>query len=263
MADKRPPGVIAPPDTTTNTRDEYGLTADESKQGVSHGYEFFGVARQKDNPSKPMTVHGALNTFIRFANGTPQQRAAFAQIQKYLYLGGFYSNKNYVPTFGAYRTEDIVAMKKALLSASAGKGPGKAPLAEFFKQQAELYQQFNPPSTRDEPVLTIQYTDPTDIRRIIERTAPDVLGHDLTDDEKARLIDAYHQLEAGAQRDAFNAQNGAGGSFTAPPDPSAFIEHEAEKLHPTDAHVTSLANLSKQVLAGLQGQGAMQGERVF
>lgn len=228
----------------------YGL-GDQGHQGVSHGYEFFGLGRTPGS-TKPMTVNGALNTFIRYATGTPQQRAAFAQIQNYLYLGGFYSSKSYVPTYGGYRTEDLAAMKKALLSASAGKGPGKTPLADFFTGMANAYQRYNAPGPKA-PVLTIQQTDPTDIRRVIERVAPDVIGEDLTDDEKGRIIDAFRGIEADRQRQAFAAQTGAGGTYDAPPDLEGFVADEAKRLHPNDAHAKSLANAAKSFMSMFGG----------
>lgn len=260
MAVERPIGLTGGPPGGGDARNEYGLTADQAAQNVSHGYEFFQLGRQKGNEGKPMSVNGALNTFVRYANGTPQQRAQFAQIQNYLFLGGFYSSKNYVPTYGAYRLEDLAAMKKALLSASAGKGPGKIALGDFFTQMAALYQMGNARAPRARgPVLTVQYTDPTDIRRVIERTAPDVIGRDLSDDEKGRLIDAYHELEAGAQRKAFSAQTGGGGSYTAPPDLSSFAAEQTKQLHPQEAHTYGELGGYNVLLSMIGGSSAIGG----
>lgn len=105
--------------------------------------------------------------------------------------------------------------------------------------------------------LVVQLTNPDTIRRLIDQTAPDIIGRRLSDAETQQLIGAYQSLESSAQRGAYNTAT-AGGTVTEPPDLQTFAEKKAKELHPLEADTFDRFRLGSEVLGilGLTGKVA-------
>lgn len=80
------------------------------------------------------------------------------------------------------------------------------------------------------PIQPIRLTNPDDIMAVIDRTAPEVIGRNLSADEKQKLVQAYHSAETGFQRTVY-----AGGTAAEAPNLGTFAEQEARRLHPEEA----------------------------
>lgn len=80
------------------------------------------------------------------------------------------------------------------------------------------------------PIQPIRLTSPDDIMAVIDKTAPEVIGRNLSADEKQKLVQAYQSAETGYQRAVY-----AGGTAAEAPNLGTFAEQEARRLHPEEA----------------------------
>lgn len=267
MAVDKPPVIADLPSLTTADSGPYGLGA-SGEQVVQHANSLFGTPSHagptvdkktgKKLSGGGLTVNQVFDYFRGLSTRNPTQ---LAQVQMMLYRGGFYSSTDkFLP--GVVRTGDLTAMKNALKGV---QNTGQSFL-DYLNSAATLGDQLGINAAGGRQHTPVSYTSPTDIQTVIESVAPQVIGRGLAPGEVQRIINGYHSLEATATNQA-NAVSDAGGDggYTNPPTVQDYVAQQAKSLHPDETQTKSLADLSKQVLAGLNlgSTGDAPVDRVF
>lgn len=93
--------------------------------------------------------------------------------------------------------------------------------------------------------LTVQLSNPDDLKKIAKGVGVKVLGRRLNDDELAKFVAAYQAEERRAQQEAYDLAP-TGGTVTAPADPSVMAEQQARKDNPVEAGVMDTINVGNE-----------------
>jgi hypothetical protein len=80
--------------------------------------------------------------------------------------------------------------------------------------------------------LVSRISNPDDIRAVIRKSAYDLTGSRLSDEEEARLISMYQGTQGAADQAAYGAAGGAGGTVTEAASPQNFAAAQIERMRP-------------------------------
>lgn len=108
------------------------------------------------------------------------------------------------------------------------------------------------------PPLATKTTSPDDLRNTFRDVTRKLTGFQLPDEELAKYISAYNQVELERQRQeyAITDPEGQGGNVVTIPDPSAYIEERMRKERPVDVgshEIASRANEFYDLLGSFGG----------
>lgn len=126
---------------------------------------------------------------------------------------------------------------------------------QALRRYAEGRARFGDDSTR--APLTVELTNPTTLRKIIERGARETIGRRLSPEETTALVNAYQAQERSYQESAY-ASAEEGGSVVSPPDPLAFAEEEIERRNPVEAgakDIVAVGNEFRELLDEVNSLG--------
>lgn len=170
--------------------------------------------------------------------------ARVAALQSQLVAAGYLKKGSYIPGIFDEDTEQAyyLTMRSALVS---DKTPSEV-LMERAKARAAAGM--GGEEGAENPPLTIDLTNPADIRKAIKDQALDTLGRKLSDKEAETFVALYQGMEAAKQRQSYSQQYGApghygpGGTSVSAPSLGAFTEEEIRKRYPTEAGAHDIAN---------------------
>lgn len=154
-----------------------------------------------------------------------------AAIQQRLAAVGLYENKTYRP--GIWAAEDASAFSRVLEFANA----------QFIADPYEALNAYertvstqSPRTAGPRAPLVTQYANPESVRMVVRDSSYKMLGRRLSDDEEARIVQAYQGQYAGSQAAEY-AAGATGGGFTAPMAPADFAESQIERQFGTEVGV--------------------------
>lgn len=101
--------------------------------------------------------------------------------------------------------------------------------------------------------LTVQVTDPADLRRVFRNTVQQLTGR-IDDDYVETLVGAYQARESGAQSQAYGMAE-TGGTLTAPPSPQGFAEEQTREDFATEVGATEIEGQFQNLLGIIGGLG--------
>lgn len=105
------------------------------------------------------------------------------------------------------------------------------------------------------PVFTARLSNPDDLKKMFRQTAYNMLGGQfIAEDQQQAFVDAYHQIELGAQRAAFDAQVGGGGTVVDAPNPQTTAEQQVEQLDPDGVkakRINDYASMFEKMIGGM------------
>jgi hypothetical protein len=140
-----------------------------------------------------------------FAQSGP---GSIAQIQRALYLGGYYSSKSYVPTYGVIKPEDIAAFGNAVTTA----GQSQQPLSSVLLAGAQVGTAAGVAAARQQrvaaksQVATVTLPNTQDLEAEAIKTFQQTLGRKATPAEAAAFAASYRAMSGGIQRANNQAQ---------------------------------------------------------
>jgi hypothetical protein len=98
------------------------------------------------------------------------------------------------------------------------------------------------------PVFTARLSNPDDLKKVFRQAAYNVQGGQFVPpDQEQAFIDAYHQLEYGAQRAVFDSQVGGGGTVIEAPSAQTLAEDQAEAADPVGAQARRLGSYAQVI----------------
>lgn len=150
------------------------------------------------------------------------------QLQEQLFSAGMYgTNNRKLIRFGDRNDPDTrQALSRAVIATYQAQQAGaRMSLSDMLNESAK-YQSADQLGGSAAAKQPIRLTDPAAISEVIDKTAPDLIGRSLTDDEKQQLITAYQSMERGFQDTMY-----AGGTGTEP-DLGSFIMQKTKQMHP-------------------------------
>lgn len=168
-----------------------------------------------------------------------------AVLQKRLYAGGFYGNTDPngiilgIPdetSFKAYTT--AVGRAGAYFASGVLKT-----LDDVLDEAAGIQAQIDAAGGgrgggsglgRDRAPLTVELSNPDDLRRISQKVATSTLGRALTDDEVAKFVAGFQGVQHSTQSQAYGVDE-TGGTVVAPPAADTAAETFARRADPTAA----------------------------
>lgn len=228
--------------------------------GVQPGYSIPGQRRGR--------VTGPEGAIADYFNGTryPRYRQAdldapktqqwdgdrIAQMQQELIAAGLLSKKGY--KLGKYDEPTRAAYKNLLEYANQSGIDAASALREY----ASTPTVGGDGGSERQPFVA-EPLNPLDIKDVIAKTAPDVLGRNLSEDEQNAVVAAYNSILVGAQKTAYNA-NETGGTAPQPPSVAAFTAQRAKELHPEEADQYGLIQQGKVLYSMI---GDFQGGKEF
>lgn len=145
---------------------------------------------------------------------------------------------------GTWLPSDTAAYTQILFNANSA-GISK----EDALQNMLLTVASNPPATtatKRAPQVTL-YTHPDDLTYIAQKTAQQVIGRNLSDDDLQKFIAGFHGMESTQSNATYAAgtPGGPGGAATAAPDMTAEATRFAEQMHPDEAYATKYIDAFK------------------
>jgi hypothetical protein len=170
----------------------------------------------------------ALQYMRQFASLSVSDPQAYAALQQQLYNAGFYGTSK--PRYGIYSGTDAGVLKNAIvgyLGVVNPDNPNPLTFADYLdhaSKQGEANASSNPAPAR----APLQLTDPKALEQTLQAASQNALHRDLSKDELAHFVSAFHGKEAAA----YNSY-GAGQTTTSPDqtgEAKSFVEdgHEAE-----------------------------------
>lgn len=148
-----------------------------------------------------------------------------AALQKRMIAAGLL--KSGEAQLGVWDTASVTAYTRLLAYANASGVDSGAALEQW--DQAHALD----PNAGKAP-LTKQVLSLDELRPAIRKGFIETLGIGLSQDEVDHLATQYQALQSGAQQQAYNMQD-AGGTVTAPPDPTTFAAARAREQDPQGA----------------------------
>lgn len=157
-----------------------------------------------------------------------------SDLQRALIQVGFLDSTGVV--YGSWDDKTATAFAKVLASANQSGAMWQDALATRL---ALVDQQGGLKAGRAVAPLTIKLTNPDDLKKVANNVAKNLYGGNLPDDDLNRFVSAYQASEAQAQSSSYAQQYnasgtgyGAGGTVTAPADPSVAAEKQIRGEHP-------------------------------
>lgn len=247
------PTATATPGSARNTANSnpYGLTADEWKTPVTIGYEAPKSKKGKVLAGPPGPTVKPLGQVLDTIRN--MSKAQIETLQDRLVKAGLLSRK--AITKGIADEDTIKAYSITLLRAARLL---KTPDAILDEAAAAGAPELDVSGAARLP-FSPQVSSPEEIKTALQTALTADLGYAPGDAELANLTALYQRLQIGAQRQTYDTAV-SGGTATQVMPIDVFAQQQAEQLHPTDAHAKSLANLSKEFLAGI---GSESTDRVF
>lgn len=150
-----------------------------------------------------------------FASGSP---TAVAQIQRALYLGGYYSS-SYTPTYGVIGPKDITAFGNAVQIAGKTKASVSTVLLNAAQYGTAAGVAAAASQGTEAKTLTVSLPNTQDLEAEAVKAFQAELGRKATPSEAAAFAASYRAMSAGVQRTAnqaqYDAETGAGSITTA------------------------------------------------
>jgi hypothetical protein len=106
--------------------------------------------------------------------------------------------------------------------------------------------------------LTIELSNPEDIRATLRQTAQQLYSGDLSPEQEEAFIASYQGMQASAQRQAYGMAE-TGGTVVGPPNVGVLAEAELRKAHPEQVFVSALGAQLHDIVStiGQPGGGAL------
>lgn len=199
------------------------LNSETAPSTASKSTDLFGLGdwgAQNINPGDLPTLSGLIatggqttgNAVVQaFASGDP---GAVAQIQRALYLGGFYGQTSkYVPTYGVVSAQDLTAFGDAVTLA----GKTKSSVSNVLLTHAQVGTASGlaaaaQGTTAETKSITLPNTQ--DLEAEAVKAFQAALGKKATPEQAAAFAASYRAMSAGMQRTAnqqqYDAQQGVG-----------------------------------------------------
>lgn len=276
---KPPPAPVVPVAQSQIDIDPYNLDSSGigklSQQAINGAYEFFNLptkinttaprtyydknGKKKTNNAQvqvappPMTATQVITAFTHIGG------AQLATIQDQLYRAGYYSS-TYVPKYGILGVEDIAAFRSMMIGLAAN--PSQATLPNYLSQAVQAGDS----TVRHRTPLVTRLTNPDDLRVTLQKTAQDLYGAFLPEDQVQKFISAFQGSQAASQTQAyemggFNPETGqsdlsgaktAGGTVTAAASPGAAAESYVRQNFPNEVAATQFGNAMGSILDTLK-----------
>jgi hypothetical protein len=114
---------------------------------------------------------------------------------------------------------------------------------------------FDPTGEGERPPLVTRLSNPDELKALADDVARNsVYGRELTEDEKARFVQSYQQMEADSQAQVYGMDE-TGGTFTGIASPEVAIESRLRAERPDEAFAHDWADRYESFLNLLAGSG--------
>lgn len=191
----------------------------------------------------------------RFLYSLSTRSPAFiGEIQYALLASGLIDPKSdYIPNVMDSVTQS--AMSKVLGYANRAGVTWEQALEEMMQGGMERMSARSGGGGARGPVFTPRLSNPDDLKKLFRQTAYNMLGGQfIADDQQQAFVDAYHQIELGAQRAAFDAQVGGGGTVVDAPNPSTTAQQQVEEIDPMGVkakRINDYASMFERLIGGM------------
>lgn len=185
--------------------------------GVDPGPTQFFAQSGMAKPQAPKSITADQAMYL-FTQASPNQ---LATIQQRMYLAGFYGNKNFIPTPGVLRAEDVAAFRKAMIGLASN--PSQGPLGDYLDATAQAGADSG--AVRQHTPLVVSLTNSQDIANMANSVAYQLHGTYLNPDQLKTFTDTFHQMESAYQTQHYAATgyDPASGQQDAGYDPSSLV----------------------------------------
>lgn len=175
----------------------------------------------------------------------PTDTTQLALLQHALIDAGYISDTEAkLIAFGSPDPRTAAAFEKLLVTANISGGDWQDALSKRLASVAA-----NPQPTKQLPPLTVQLTNPEDIKDAFQKTAQTLYGGDLPDDQVNAFVSQFQAKEQAAQTQAYNQQYnvaagtyGPGGTTVAPPNAGVDAAEYIKNAHPNEVAAEEFGN---------------------
>jgi hypothetical protein len=227
--------TTAPTADTANPRQPLG----PPKQFYTEQGQIMGTAR---DPSFTPYLNG--DEWVPAYSMSTEDRA---RLKARMNAAGLYGTNGYTP--GSWTRDDAAAYQTVLESANAmGIRDANVVIDNLASEASRGHRVMGPRAP-----LVSRITDPEAVRRVVRSTALDLTGQRLSDEEEARIVNAYRSYEQGLDQSAYAAGGAAygtvGGTVATPMSPEDFASSQIESSHAGDVAGVRYAKGVEQILS--------------